>query len=68
MGSTITAMFSSGSFTRNLCRSKKGKHGSAIFQRKDTATAIGNYSAFQSFFTMLASSLTDLVSERMSLL
>jgi uncharacterized membrane protein YjjP (DUF1212 family) len=30
------------------------------FKRKDTATAIGNYSAFQSFFTMLASSLAGL--------
>jgi hypothetical protein len=25
------------------------KHGSAIFKRKDTATAIGNYSAFKAF-------------------
>jgi hypothetical protein len=31
------------------------------FKRKDTATAIGNYSAFQSFFTMLASSLAGLI-------
>jgi hypothetical protein len=41
------------------------------FKRKDTATAIGNYSAFQSFFTMLASSLAGLIwyqFERMSLL
>jgi hypothetical protein len=30
------------------------------FKRKDTATAIGNYSAFQSFF-MLASSLAGLI-------
>jgi hypothetical protein len=31
------------------------------FERKDTATAIGTYSAFQSFFTMLASSLAGLI-------
>jgi hypothetical protein len=30
------------------------------FERKDTATAIGTYSAFQSFFTMLASSMAGL--------
>jgi hypothetical protein len=45
------------------------KHGSAIFQRKDTATAIGNYSVSK-FFTMLASSLAGLFGislERMSL-
>jgi hypothetical protein len=31
------------------------------FERKDTATAIGTYSAFQSFFTMLASSMAGLI-------
>ncbi|MFT4983441.1 MAG: MFS family permease, partial [Flavobacterium sp.] len=34
---------------------------SNISKEKDTATAIGNYSAFQSFFTMLASSLAGLI-------
>jgi hypothetical protein len=40
--------------------SESQKHGSAIFQRKDTATAIGNYS-FSKLFTMLASSLAGLI-------
>jgi MFS family permease len=34
---------------------------SNISNEKDTATAIGTYSAFQSFFTMLASSLAGLI-------
>lgn len=34
---------------------------SNISNKKDTATAIGTYSAFQSFFTMLASSMAGLI-------
>ena len=34
---------------------------SNIKDKKDTATAIGTYSAFQSIFTMLASSLAGLI-------
>jgi MFS family permease len=34
---------------------------SNISHEKDTATAIGTYSAFQSFFTMLASSMAGLI-------
>jgi hypothetical protein len=46
------------------------KHGSAIFQRKDTATAIGNYSAFKVFHHagQFLAGLFGISLERMSLL
>jgi uncharacterized membrane protein YjjP (DUF1212 family) len=51
-------MFSSGSllFTESMRSEGISKHGSAIFQRKDRLSA-----TFQSFFTMLASSLAGLI-------
>jgi hypothetical protein len=60
-GSTTTAMFFGLLFYGiYAAASESQKHGSAIFQRKDTATAIGNYS-FSKLFTMLASSLAGLI-------
>jgi hypothetical protein len=61
-GSTTTAMFSSGSllFTESMPQQVKESQSMDQQYFKDTATA-GNYSAFQSFFTMLASSLAGLI-------
>jgi hypothetical protein len=65
MGSTTTFMFSLEFLLFMESMRQQPKESQSMdqqyFERKDTATAIGTYSAFQSFFTMLASSMADLI-------
>jgi hypothetical protein len=48
-------------FMESMRQQRSVSVAAAILNEKDTATAIGTYSAFQAFFTMLASSMVGLI-------